>query len=165
MFMLPSRSMITFQQESTLFTYRVAGVVLHNNAVLCEQSYDKTFWHLPGGRAELGESSLEGLIREMHEELGITINVVRLLHIVENLFTHNSIFHHILELHYLMTFPSDAYLYTDPGPFPRTDNDLQLHFAWLPLAELEHLPVYPTFLRSGLLSLPVCPVHIIDSDK
>src|SRR5450432_4723000 len=100
-FMIPSRSMITFQQDSTRFTYRVAGIALHNNALLCEQSYDKTFWHLPGGRAELGESSSEGLIREMYEELGVSITVVRLLHIVENFFTHNSIFHHTLEFHFL----------------------------------------------------------------
>jgi 8-oxo-dGTP pyrophosphatase MutT (NUDIX family) len=156
--------MITFPQNSTRFTYRVAGIVRHDNAVLFELSNDKTFYNLPGGRAELHESASNGLIREMHEELDITATVVRLLYINENFFTHNSTFHHELGLYFLMTFPSDAYVYTHPGPFMRTDNGHQLNFSWLPLAKLEHLPIYPSFLRTGLQSLPEHPIHIVHND-
>ncbi|MBV9710644.1 MAG: NUDIX domain-containing protein, partial [Ktedonobacteraceae bacterium] len=93
--------MITFQQNSTRFTYRVAGIVRHDNSVLFEQSYDKTFWNLPGGRAELRESASEGLIREMREELGVTATVVRLVYIIENFFTYKSIFHHDIGFYFL----------------------------------------------------------------
>jgi len=154
--------MITFKQDNTRFTYRVAGIAFHNNAVLFEQSSDKTYWNLPGGRVELREPSSEALIREMREELGITITIIQSLYIVEHFFTHNGTFHQTLGFYFLMTFPQDAYLYTTPGPFTRSDNNQELTFAWLPLAELEHFPVYPTFLRKGLQSLPEeRPLHII----
>jgi len=41
---------------------------------------------LPGGAIESGEFSTDGLVREMREELSITIEIGRLVWIVENLF-------------------------------------------------------------------------------
>lgn len=41
------------------------------------------FWVLPGGAAEPGESSLDAAVREVREETGIQVDVVRLLWLVE----------------------------------------------------------------------------------
>ncbi|MFT4308505.1 MAG: NUDIX domain-containing protein [Candidatus Woesearchaeota archaeon] len=38
-----------------------------------DQSRDVSGWHLPGGRLDAGEASVEGLCREIHEEVGLTI--------------------------------------------------------------------------------------------
>lgn len=156
--------MITFHQNSVRFTYRVAGIALLNNHVLCEKSNDGTFYNLPGGRAELHEAAPDGLIREMREELDITITVVRLVYIIENFFTHNSEHHHELGLYFLMTFPPDCYLYANSGPFVRFDNSQQLHFEWLSLNDLRQFAVYPSFLYQGLQSLPEYPVYLIHND-
>ena len=38
-------------------------------------------WDLPGGHIETGESELDALMREMHEELGIQISVGSVVHL------------------------------------------------------------------------------------
>lgn len=46
--------------------------------LLCELTY-KPEWDLPGGVIEVGESPADGLVRELQEELGITVTVRSLL--------------------------------------------------------------------------------------
>ncbi|MBM9462912.1 NUDIX hydrolase [Aeromicrobium sp. YIM 150415] len=46
----------------------------HDRVLLCELTY-KREWDLPGGVIEVGESPGTGLVRELHEELGITVDL------------------------------------------------------------------------------------------
>ncbi|WP_313407381.1 NUDIX hydrolase [Aeromicrobium sp.] len=46
--------------------------------LLCELTY-KREWDLPGGVVEVGESPALGLVRELQEELGITVEIERLV--------------------------------------------------------------------------------------
>ena len=45
-----------------------------NRILLCRLTY-KPEWDLPGGVVEVGESPADGLVRELQEELGITVQV------------------------------------------------------------------------------------------
>jgi ADP-ribose pyrophosphatase YjhB (NUDIX family) len=157
--------MITFKQDAARFTYRVAAIATHNNHVLFEQAPSKTFWNPPGGRAELGETAAESLVREMREELGTEITIVRLLYVVEQFFSHKDISHQTLGLYFLVTFPSDSYLYRQTDPFTRFEEDWQLTFAWLPIAELERFSISPSFLGKGLQTIPEYTTHIVHTDE
>lgn len=42
--------------------------------LLCELTYKKE-WDLPGGVVEVGESPADGLVRELQEELGVTVSI------------------------------------------------------------------------------------------
>lgn len=59
----------------------VCAVIQKNGMVLCalRSQYMKMplKWEFPGGKVEKGESPEESLIREIHEELGISIQVLR----------------------------------------------------------------------------------------
>jgi 8-oxo-dGTP pyrophosphatase MutT (NUDIX family) len=46
--------------------------------LLCRLTY-KQEWDLPGGVIEVGESPADGLVRELEEELGVTVAVRRLI--------------------------------------------------------------------------------------
>lgn len=48
---------------------------------------DREFYRLLGGSVEFGETAEEALHREIAEEVGTTLNLVRLLGVVENRFT------------------------------------------------------------------------------
>jgi 8-oxo-dGTP pyrophosphatase MutT (NUDIX family) len=47
--------------------------------VLLQQRSDNGFWNLPGGGLELGESVAEACVREVREETGLIVEIVRLI--------------------------------------------------------------------------------------
>ncbi len=57
------------------------GVFVRNEKgqVLLEKRSDCGLWGLPGGRIEAGESILEAALREVAEETGLSIQILRLI--------------------------------------------------------------------------------------
>ena len=163
------RTMITMRRQHVKFTYRIGGIVLHQGRVLFQNATldpRGPFWFLPGGRAEIGESSEETLAREMMEELHLPVTVERPLFLVENFFTEREIAHHELGLYFLMHFPDDAYIYHTPGPFIYHDDqdDSPMIFDWVPLTSLKEEIIYPPFFAHALQSLPDHLTHIINNN-
>lgn len=48
-------------------------IVVENNKLLLTFSKNKKAWYLPGGKIDKGETSQEGLIREIEEELNLIL--------------------------------------------------------------------------------------------
>ena len=148
------------------FCYRVAGVATHGGRVLLHRSENDDFWSLPGGRPQYSESAAAALRREMREELGAEVTVVRLLWVVENFFRERGEAQHELGLYFLMSLDPASRLYSHDGPFPGDEEGLTLEFQWYPQAQsvLMQLPVYPTFLQQALTNLPRVPQHVVHYD-
>ncbi len=165
------RTMVTFKAYDIRFTYRIAGIVIHDGYVLFQSITDpglEPFWFLPGGRAELNESAAETLKREIQEELGVEATIERLVYVVENFFAapDDGTPQHELGLYFLITFPPNSYLYERQEHIERVDEaGHQIEFDWLPLAKLERLAVQPHFLRKALQNLPEQITHIVNIDE
>lgn len=156
--------MITLDAGATRFTYRIAGIAMHQERVLLHRAERDAFWALPGGRAEVRESAEETLRREMREELGAEVRVERLLWVVENFFDHGGYAHHELGFYFLMSLPPGHPLYHTDEPFAGWEETLPLVFQWFPIADLDRIVLYPTFLRRTLRDLPRVPTHIVHTD-
>lgn len=52
---------------------KIAWIVLVDGAILSTRSYGKDVYYLPGGKREPGESDAETLVREVREELTVTV--------------------------------------------------------------------------------------------
>jgi len=113
-------------------------------AAIGKLSNDDTYYVLPGGGQETGETLAEAVVRECREELGAEIRVDRLLYIRERIEEQP----HRVEFTFLCTLLSepDAMLATAP-------DTSQTGIAWLPLAALIHLPFYPEGLRGRVLTI------------
>jgi 8-oxo-dGTP pyrophosphatase MutT (NUDIX family) len=146
------------------FNYRVAGIALYEEHVLLHQADGYDFWFLPGGRVEFGETAAEGLMREMHEELVCTVEVKRLVWVMENFFpgsAHEPI--HEIGWYFLMNTPK-LYTYPSDQPFRGIGANKKLMFQWHRCDMLEDLPLYPVALRTGLRSLPPTITHLVARD-
>ncbi|UQS17405.1 NUDIX hydrolase [Pseudomonas sp. HS6] len=68
-------------------------VFQHNGNILVNRFHDpvadKTFYRPIGGGIEFGETSREAIVREVQEELGLSMKDLRLLGTLESLFVYN----------------------------------------------------------------------------
>ena len=67
----------------------VGGVVLlDGRAVLIRRGSEplKGEWSIPGGTLELGETLVEGVVRELREETGLDVRVLELIEVFERIF-------------------------------------------------------------------------------
>ena len=157
------RRMITFDEDHIRFTNRIVGVAFDRDRVLLHRTDDMDFWALPGGRAELLETAAETLRREMREEMNEEVAVDRLVWIAENFFEYGPRSFHEIGFYFLMHLPPNSPLRGQPS-FLGHEGDMPVYFEWYPVASLENLALYPTFLRTGLKSIPLNVVHIIHTD-
>ena len=124
------------------------AVCVARGRVLVERGHERTtgrhFYRAIGGGIELGERATEALAREWREEYDLTLADVRVLGVVENLFTyegrpgHEIVFVHVARVVEPWVHERDA--------FETTEADGLRHEAvWVPLAELEagDVPLYP----------------------
>jgi 8-oxo-dGTP pyrophosphatase MutT (NUDIX family) len=161
----PSDRMITFTRGAKRFNLRIVGIAIEDGRVLLHQFEGDDFWALPGGRGELLEPANETLRREMQEELGIEVDVVRLLWLVENFFEYQGLQYHELGLYFLMHLPPDWPLRTSETPFAGHEGHLRLTFRWFPLDELEQIVLVPSFLPTALQDLPTTVQHVVHDDE
>jgi 8-oxo-dGTP diphosphatase len=55
------------------FIDKIAWMRIENSRLLCVRSHGRSLAYLPGGKRESGESDEACLVREIHEELGVTL--------------------------------------------------------------------------------------------
>lgn len=155
--------MIRLRRGEQVFIQRVAGIAVRRGRILLHKEAGAPYWSLPGGRTHLGEPSPDTLRREMREEIGVDVEVGPLAFVIENFFRERDVVHE-LGLYYRMTLPED---FPEEGPladFEGSEPACRLVFRWFRRADLESVPVYPTFLRQALKKLPAHPVHVVHRD-
>lgn len=161
---MSDRQMIRFEAGGVRFNMRLVAVILAGERVLVHRTESESFWSLPGGRAELLETTRDGLAREMTEELDTEVEVGRLLWLVENFFEYEGMPYHELGLYFLVTLPLASSLLASDA-FPGYEGSLELIFRWAGLNELDHMVLLPSFLKVGLRNLPTTTQHIVHHDE
>ena len=168
--------MISFKKDNKVFVYRVAGIAIFDNKLLVHRSIKDDFWSLPGGRCEMLEISKDTLIREMKEEMGVVVLVIRPLYFVENFFHFEEKDFHELSIFYLLEFPTSSKWIFENDTFKGIEQDFKIEndvydgagfeliFKWVNLNELDNLRFYPLFLRKSLRNIKLYPEHIINHD-
>ena len=77
------------------FNIRVIGILIENNKILLvKQKVSETRnWSLPGGKLEQGETLEQGIIREMKEETGLDVEVLKMLYLCDVSASSNTLLH------------------------------------------------------------------------
>lgn len=117
--------------------------------VLLVRRADSGNWEAPGGRVDPGESAINALLREVHEESGVTVKVVG----VSGVYCDPG---HVLVYPALGEVRQQfaVYLHAEAiAGIPRPDRTETSAAAWFSVAELDDLPMHPAVrirLEQGL---------------
>ncbi|EOP53739.1 NUDIX hydrolase [Bacillus nitratireducens] len=150
---------LTFKVEETCFNYRVGAICKHDNKILILQDEGEEYWYVPGGRVKMLENSEDALKRELAEEVGVPIEVKRLIWSVENFFTlserkfHEISFYYEVELHELPANGADQYILEEEGR--------RYLFMWVPVEELDAYNLQPAFIKDKVKDISIHTEHIV----
>ncbi len=158
----PQRHMIRLDRRPQLFSMRVAALIFQSDHLLVQRGAGDDYWALPGGRAEIGESSEQTIVREIGEELDRTCSVERLLWSAENFFAYDGYSAHELGFYYLVSLGH-------PLPFHenhivhRVMDGVEVEFRWLPsrTSALIRNDLRPRFIAERIEALPLRHEHLI----
>lgn len=115
------------------------GIVLWRDHLLCAAGFDmvkqQRFYRPLGGGVEFGERASEAVARELHEELGMAVEVGALLGVTENLFTYQGRPGHEVVFEFVST-PASGSEPTDLEALTGDEGGQAFRCEWLPLAEV-----------------------------
>ena len=137
---------IIFKTEAHIFSYRVAGVCIHDGKILLQKPTDDTAYAIPGGHVSFGETHNQTLIREFQEEIGVPIAVGDLLWIGELFFPWGEKQCHQICLYYAVELWDDTL--PRSGSFMGWEHlenrSFDLEYHWIPIEQLNDIEIYPT---------------------
>lgn len=137
---------ILYKTDDTVFSYRVAGILVHNGAVLLQKPSNDPGHAFPGGHVTFGETAEETLKREFREETGAEVEVGKLRWVGEIFIPVGRRRMHQICLYYDVMLKDQASIPTT-GSFRGTESmegkNFTMGFYWIPMKELDTILVYP----------------------
>ena len=137
---------ILYKTEDTVFSYRVAGILVRDGAVLLQRPSNDPGHAFPGGHVTFGETAEETLVREFREETGAEIAVGRLRWVGEIFIPVGRRRMHQICLYYDVSLKEPASIPT-AGSFRGVESmegkTFTMDFYWIPIEELDRILVYP----------------------
>ncbi len=157
--------MIVIARGERRFRVRVVAAIIHEGRVLLQTfADDDGFWVLPGGNAEVMEPTVDGVVREMKEELGEDVRVERLLWVVDNFFRFGKADWHEIGLYWLASLPADSALLQQESFSGEERPTAKFTCRWHDIECLSSVRLLPSFLTKGLGALPDSAQYLIHRD-
>lgn len=146
---------ITYVFGNGKFNYRVCAVIISDNKILAMRDAPSSYYYLPGGRVQMGETAEGAIIRELKEELNVTARIIRPLWLNQGFFTEDSnrLRYHEICIYFLVEV-TDTSLLAQKHPFTRHEDQCCHMFEWLPVTSLKETYFYPVFLKTEIHHLP-----------
>ncbi len=130
----------------------VKGIIMSDGQLLAikKRRGTRTYYVLPGGSQNPDETLVETLEREVREETGATVEVGDLAHVRDYIGAHHEFASEQGDLHRVEFF-FHCRLVEPPGTRDASHVDSrQIGLAWLPVADIPELPLYPKALARAL---------------
>ena len=146
---------ISFKSGNEKFNYRVCAVIISEGEILAMRDDRSPYYYLPGGRVMMGETAEKAVIREVYEELGITLQINRPLWVNQAFFTEDvdNLHYHELCIYFLMDI-SETDLLARGKIFTANEGNRIHTFEWLAFERLKDSYFYPLFLKKDIFHIP-----------
>ena len=139
---------IKIKNNDIKFKVRVSGIIIINNKLLVDK-YNDTKYCLPGGYVELGETTEEGLKREIQEEVNIDISIDSFMGIMENFFyNRNNEYTQSLDFYYNVSPKNINDINLEDYEYIENDKGfiIKHEFKWIDINELDKFKLVPNDL-------------------
>ncbi|MBQ5675968.1 MAG: NUDIX domain-containing protein [Lachnospiraceae bacterium] len=156
---------LLFKTEDFIFSYRVAGLLRHEDKILLQRYKDD--YTAIGGHVLGLETHKEALKREFKEELDMNIGVDDLVAVGENFFTwdatpwHQICFYYHVHMEGENSFPMEGIVH---GQDEWEDGTFDLDFCWVPVNDLEKIHVIPKEVVPIILKNGGDIVHFVSKE-
>lgn len=157
---------ITLREDNKEFLFRVCGVLIKDGRILLHETKDKTGWVLPGGRAEINETTSQTVVREFKEELNIEVSAKRMLWVIENFHAYGKPNLHEHGIYYLVECRDQLEVHSNRFAGVESDIDILLTFAWIELSALSDTSIYPKALKELIhhIASDASIKHVVNHD-
>ena len=158
---------ILFYTDDYIFSYRVAGICIHNSSVLLQKPVNSNDYAFPGGHIEFGETNEQTLVREFKEEIGADIKVGNLKWVGELFFPWGDKTCHQICLYYEVeitdgrTPKSGCFM----GLELHENKEFDMEFHWIPIEKTDDYQIYPAQASKWLRSVYKDVKHFIYKEE
>lgn len=153
---------LQFEENGSVFNCRVNGILVKDGKVLLSKLRGDANWTTVGGKVTFGETSEEAMLREFREEMGVAIEIDRLLGIVEHFFYFKAkVFHQYLFVYQLKDLNNCVPVFDGDGQIADNPNGI---CRWFPAQDLGSTPIKPDCLKKFLLSPEAGLIHLCEKD-
>ena len=146
--------------EDYKLNIRAGGLIIHNNKILAHKNINKDHYRIPGGRIELGENSETTIKREIQEELGKDIDILKYSSTIENFFYMNEKKYHELYFLYRIEFKNEEDKKIEYTMHNMEGKDY-LQYEWLDIDKIDEYNILPECLKD-MLKKDNMPTHVIN---
>lgn len=137
--------------DAKIFNYCARAIIQQDDKFLIMNLNDAEYYHLPGGHVEIGESSADALNREIKEEVGIEVNLDKIVLVSEEFYRKLDLDVHSVIFYYL----------AKPKVRVLTENSVRMEqgrtrvnkivLRWVTCDELAKIDLRPTFMKDLIL--------------
>ena len=143
----------------------VKAIVLHDGNVLLNRCYDKnngTYYSLPGGGQQQGESMADALKRECLEETGYSVEPVRFAALMEEICLDPFILEHYAEYAHKMLHIFVCKLASEVKVTPTETDESQVAIEWVDLSSIPSINLLPKQVKAYFSAITggVCPQYL-----
>lgn len=156
---------ISYRRSDFGFSYRVAAVIIESGKALL-QCFNGEYAFI-GGQVTENELASDALKREFSEEVGSELEVDEMCAAGETFFTWDGIPYQQIGLYFYAHLPDNSKVPKD-GTFGGIDEyenkTVNLKFCWIPLENLDKIPLYPKEIVPHIRSNEKNILHFISRD-
>ena len=154
---------IQFNDGNKRFNCRVNGICIKDNKIFLSKLKNDDYWTFVGGKVEFGESTDFAILREYKEEVGVDLQVDKLLALIENFFELRGDSWHQYIFFYQLRDDNNALEFFE-GEREVEDNKNAI-YRWFDLDEITNVPIKPDCSREILKNISHNIQHYINRDN
>ena len=149
-----------FKTDEYICDLRTVGVCIRNEKLLVQRERNGNEYALLGGHVKIGETTVDGPIREYKEETGTDITVGKLLWTEECFWEYNGKQVHNLAFYYEVKLQEGSDIPDSDEFAPHKDNN-NVVFGWIPIKNINDITIYPEFIKETIYKLDEPTRHFI----